>query len=46
MQRSTLSRLTFAASALTTVASAVTGAERVHRLAKPLMVPALAVGVQ
>lgn len=45
MQRSTISRLMFAVSATATVASAVIGADRVHRCAKPIMVPALAVGV-
>lgn len=45
MKRSNWSRLTFTAAVAATVVGAVTGADRMHRLAKPLMVPALAVGV-
>lgn len=45
MQRSTMSRLMFAAAATGTVVSAVTGADGVHRWVKPSMIPALAVGV-
>ncbi len=43
--RSLLSRLGFATAATATVVSAMTGSERLHRFAKPLIVPALAVGV-
>nr|WP_300499498.1 lysoplasmalogenase [uncultured Rhodococcus sp.] len=45
MKRSNWSRLTFTAAVAVTVVGAVTGADRMHRLAKPLMVPALAAGV-
>lgn len=45
MKRAELSRVAFASAAAATVVGAVTGADRLHRLAKPLMVPALAVGL-
>ena len=42
MNRSTLSRLAFVGATSATVFGAVTGSERLQRIAKPLMVPALA----
>ncbi|MDJ0393335.1 lysoplasmalogenase [Rhodococcus sp. G-MC3] len=45
MNRSDLSRILFASAATATVVGAVSGAERLHRAAKPLMVPALIVGL-
>lgn len=46
MNRSSLSRIAYAVSAAATVVGAVTGLENLQRFAKPLMVPALALGVQ
>ncbi|MGA9870537.1 MAG: lysoplasmalogenase [Rhodococcus sp. (in: high G+C Gram-positive bacteria)] len=45
MNRSAVSRLTFGVAATVTVAGAVTGADTMHRIAKPFIVPALALGV-
>lgn len=45
MNRSVLSRSAFALATSATVFGAVTGADRLHRFAKPLMVPALVAGL-
>ncbi|ORI19243.1 lysoplasmalogenase [Rhodococcus sp. 1168] len=46
MKRSTFSRFAFGSAAVATVFGAVTGNETVHRVAKPLIVPALALGMR
>lgn len=45
MKRSIAARAAFLAAATATVFGAATGAEKIHRIAKPLMVPALAAGL-
>lgn len=46
MNRTVLSKIAFSAVSVITVSSAVLGSEKVHRLAKPLMIPALAAGLR
>ncbi|MBY6412583.1 lysoplasmalogenase [Rhodococcus sp. BP-252] len=46
MKRTSVARIFFAGSAAATVIGAATGRERVHRVAKPLMMPALAASVE
>lgn len=45
MDRSVLSRVLFVSAATATVVGATSGMEKLHRAAKPLMVPALVVGL-
>lgn len=45
MKRSIPARVAFAAAATATVVGAATGMDRLHRIVKPLMIPALAVGL-
>ncbi|SNS68768.1 lysoplasmalogenase [Rhodococcoides kyotonense] len=45
MNRTTVARMFFAGTAAATVIGAATGRDRLHRVAKPLMMPALAAGL-
>ncbi|QCB49052.1 lysoplasmalogenase [Rhodococcus sp. PAMC28707] len=46
MKRTTFSRVAFGSAAVATVIGAITGNETLHRAAKPLLVPALALGMR